>query len=114
MQHDTSPHELELGGRKRKVQTASAVLCYSRMLFFQCAPGTGRNGYCWAKAAEPAPASSENITVHDASAFWPARDKTEGNLSIANIDIQQSEYSRPVSALLAYAQTDTGLSLKRK
>jgi len=38
MQHDTSPHEIELGGRKRKVQTASAVLCYSRMLFFQCYP----------------------------------------------------------------------------
>src|SRR5260370_11253973 len=36
MQHDTSPHELELAGKKRKVQTASAVLCYSRMLFFQC------------------------------------------------------------------------------
>src|SRR5579864_3573279 len=27
MQHDKSPHELELDGRKRKVQTASAVLC---------------------------------------------------------------------------------------
>jgi ParB/RepB/Spo0J family partition protein len=26
MQHDTSPHEVDLGGRKRKVQTASAVL----------------------------------------------------------------------------------------
>src|SRR5580704_12766598 len=38
MQHDTSPHELALDGRKRKVQTASAVLCYSRMLFFQCYP----------------------------------------------------------------------------
>jgi len=38
MQHDTSPHDVELGGRKRKVQTASAVLCYSRMLFFQCYP----------------------------------------------------------------------------
>src|SRR5271167_3655640 len=38
MQHDTSPHEVEVGGRKRKVQTASAVLCYSRMLFFQCYP----------------------------------------------------------------------------
>src|SRR5208283_2527968 len=37
-QHDTSPHDLELGGKKRKVQTASAVLCYSRMLFFQCYP----------------------------------------------------------------------------
>src|SRR4051812_8001139 len=38
LQHDTSPHPLELAGRKRKVQTASAVLCYSRMLFFQCYP----------------------------------------------------------------------------
>jgi hypothetical protein len=38
LQHDTSPHDLELAGRKRKVQTASAVLCYSRMLFFQCYP----------------------------------------------------------------------------
>src|SRR5882672_3533595 len=38
LQHDTSPHEVELGGRRRKVQTASAVLCYSRMLFFQCYP----------------------------------------------------------------------------
>src|SRR5438034_7992938 len=42
MQHDTSPHELELGGKKRKVQTASAVLCYSRMLFFQCYPNFRR------------------------------------------------------------------------
>jgi transposase len=38
IQHDTSPHELELGGKRRKVQTASAVLCYSRMLFFQMYP----------------------------------------------------------------------------
>jgi transposase len=38
MQHDTSPHDVELGGKRRKVQTASAVLCYSRMLFFQCYP----------------------------------------------------------------------------
>src|SRR5579872_4004859 len=38
MQHDTSPHEVELAGKKRKVQTASAVLCYSRMLFFQINP----------------------------------------------------------------------------
>lgn len=38
LQHDTSPHDVELGGRKRRVQTASAVLCYSRMLFFQCYP----------------------------------------------------------------------------
>jgi hypothetical protein len=38
IQHDTSPHQVELAGKKRKVQTASAVLCYSRMLFFQCYP----------------------------------------------------------------------------
>lgn len=38
LQHDTSPHEVPLAGKKRKVQTASAVLCYSRMLFFQCYP----------------------------------------------------------------------------
>ena len=38
LQHDTSPHEVQLGDRKRKVQTASAVLCYSRMLFFQIYP----------------------------------------------------------------------------
>jgi hypothetical protein len=38
LQHDTSPHEVVLGGQKRLVQTASAVLCYSRMLFFLCFP----------------------------------------------------------------------------
>lgn len=38
LQHDTSPHEVEVGGRKHKAQTASAVLCYSRMLFFQIYP----------------------------------------------------------------------------
>ena len=38
MQHDTSPHDLELGGKQRRVQTASLVLCYSRMLFFQFYP----------------------------------------------------------------------------
>jgi hypothetical protein len=38
LQHDTSPHELSLASKKRNVQTASAVLCYSRMLFFQCYP----------------------------------------------------------------------------
>jgi hypothetical protein len=35
LQHDTSPHVVEVAGKKRKAQTASAVLCYSRMLFFQ-------------------------------------------------------------------------------
>jgi len=38
MQHDTSPHEVEVGGRKYKAQTASAVLCYSHTLFFQINP----------------------------------------------------------------------------
>lgn len=38
MQHDTSPHAVQVGGRKCQAQTASAVLCYSRMLFFQINP----------------------------------------------------------------------------
>jgi len=38
MQHDTSPHAVEVGGRKYQAQTASAVLCYSRLLFFQINP----------------------------------------------------------------------------
>ncbi len=38
MQHDTSPHTVEVSGRKYKAQTASAVLCYSRVLFFQINP----------------------------------------------------------------------------
>src|ERR1019366_1898284 len=37
-QHDTSPHEVQLAGKQHKVQTASAVLCYSHMVFFQCYP----------------------------------------------------------------------------
>ncbi|HUX44674.1 MAG TPA: hypothetical protein VMV57_07990, partial [Terracidiphilus sp.] len=38
LQHDTSPHRVEVGGKFYKAQTASAVLCYSRMLFFQIYP----------------------------------------------------------------------------
>ena len=38
MQHDTSPHEAEIGGQLRGMQTASVALCYSRMLFVQCYP----------------------------------------------------------------------------
>lgn len=38
MQHDTSPHDVEIGGALRRVQTASLVLCYSRRLFFQFYP----------------------------------------------------------------------------
>ncbi|MGH8141994.1 MAG: Mu transposase domain-containing protein [Steroidobacteraceae bacterium] len=35
MQHDTSPHLAKIGGRLTRMQTASVVLCYSRMIFFQ-------------------------------------------------------------------------------
>jgi Mu transposase, C-terminal domain len=38
IQHDTSPHLVTIGAKTRKVQTASAVLCHSRMLFLQCYP----------------------------------------------------------------------------
>ena len=42
LQHDTSPHEVEISGKKYHAQTASAVLCYSRMLFFQIYPAFQR------------------------------------------------------------------------
>ena len=42
MQHDTSPHEAMIGGKLRHVQTASLVMCYSRMLFIQCYPNFDR------------------------------------------------------------------------
>jgi predicted transcriptional regulator len=35
MQHDTSPHDVVLGGKVRRLQCASLVLCYSRMIFAQ-------------------------------------------------------------------------------
>jgi len=38
MQHDTSPHEVEVDGKNYQAQTASAVLTYSRLLFFQINP----------------------------------------------------------------------------
>ena len=38
MQHDTSPHAAEIGGKRRRVQTASLALCASRMLFMQMYP----------------------------------------------------------------------------
>ena len=38
MQHDTSPHQARIGGNLTRVQTASLVLCYSRMIFFQHYP----------------------------------------------------------------------------
>jgi hypothetical protein len=42
MQHDTSPHLAHIGGAQRRVQTASLVLCYSRVLFFQFFPTFNR------------------------------------------------------------------------
>jgi transposase len=42
MQHDTSPHRAAIGGREQRIETASLVLCYSRMLFFQCYPAFNR------------------------------------------------------------------------
>lgn len=38
MQHDTSPHQAEIAGRRTPVVTAALALCFSRMLFFQCYP----------------------------------------------------------------------------
>jgi len=38
MQHDTSPHRAKIAGVMTRVQTASLVLCYSRMIFFQHYP----------------------------------------------------------------------------
>jgi transposase len=42
LQHDTSPHIVEIAGKKRKAQTSSAVLSYSRMLYFQLYPAFQR------------------------------------------------------------------------
>jgi Mu transposase, C-terminal domain len=42
MQHDTSPHDLVLGGQRRRVQTASLVLGFSRMRLLQCYPTWNR------------------------------------------------------------------------
>jgi transposase len=36
MQHDTSPHDAKIAGKLRRIQTASLVLCYCRMIFIQC------------------------------------------------------------------------------
>lgn len=35
MQHDTSPHRAKIAGLSTRVHTASLVLCYSRLIFFQ-------------------------------------------------------------------------------
>jgi hypothetical protein len=38
MQHDTSPHDVKVGERVRRLQCASLVLCYSRMIFARAYP----------------------------------------------------------------------------
>jgi len=38
MQHDTSPHAAKIDGNMTRLQTASLVLCHSRMIFFQHYP----------------------------------------------------------------------------
>ena len=45
MQHDTSPHRAPIAGVEQRIDTASLVLCYSRMLFFQAYP-TCTRFYC--------------------------------------------------------------------
>jgi transposase len=45
MQHDTSPHDIVVGGVERRVQTASVVLCFSRMRYMQMYP-TFNRFYC--------------------------------------------------------------------
>ena len=42
MQHDTSPHQVVVGGKLRRLECASLVLCYSRMLFAQAYPRWNR------------------------------------------------------------------------
>jgi transposase len=42
MQHDTSPHRAKIGGAERLVQTASLVLAYSRLMYFQLYPSFTR------------------------------------------------------------------------
>lgn len=45
MQHDTSPHDVVIGGKQKRVQCASCVLCFSRMMHAQVYP-TFNRFYC--------------------------------------------------------------------
>lgn len=42
MQHDTSPHDVVVGEKKRRLQCAALILCHSRMLFARCYPTFNR------------------------------------------------------------------------
>ena len=44
MQHDTSPHRLELGGKRLTAQCASLILAYSRLAGRRGAPATSPGG----------------------------------------------------------------------
>jgi transposase len=45
LQHDTSPHDVKIGGRSRRLQCASAVFCHSRVILAQLYPRFDRF-YC--------------------------------------------------------------------
>jgi len=45
MQHDTSPHDVVIGGKQRRMQCASVVLCFSRLMYVQVYP-TFNRFYC--------------------------------------------------------------------
>lgn len=42
MQHDTSPHTVPIAGKRQRLQCASLILCYSRLLFAQVYPRWSR------------------------------------------------------------------------
>jgi transposase len=42
MQHDTSPHDVTVGEKKRRLQCAALILCHSRVLYAQCYPTFNR------------------------------------------------------------------------
>lgn len=55
MQHDTSPHRVEIGGRTRSMHCASLVLCFSTRIYAQVYPRWNRfyakafltEAFCW-------------------------------------------------------------------
>jgi transposase len=70
MQHDTSPHDVHLGGTVRRVQTASLVLGYSRLLFFQFCSIHG-SAASSARSSSPRPFAISTASVRPASSTIP-------------------------------------------
>lgn len=69
MQHDTSPHKVEVGSRIRVLDCAALWLGYSRMAFAQCYP-TFNRFYCkvfLTKAFETLDGAAERCTVDNTS-----------------------------------------------